>query len=358
MKIDFKKFKELEVEGYLRCQTNTTGKLYIWNYSAKTQIEQLWTPETLLARGLITTEEGIIVKRPFSKFFNYSEHAQDFLPDVPVGEDFEIFEKADGSLGILYSCDYGHRIASRGSFTSEQSVRATTIFQEKYSHCRFDPNITYLFEIIYPENRIVVDYGETEDLILLAMIDTESGMDLPLPDQSSVPYPVVKTWKDGTSLESLMEEKVDNFEGWVIRFESGLRVKVKLEEYVRIHRIVTNLNNRRVWEALSTDIPLDLWLESVPDEFYSWALGVAKDLKDKFKELESLVTRRFREIENSFGDESWSRKDFALKARNTSEISAILFAMLDCRPYSDMIWKKIRPEVVITPFKEDSEYVG
>ena len=37
------------------------------------------------------------------------------------------------------------------------------------------PGKTYLFEIIYPENRIVVDYGDYKGLVLIDVIDNETG---------------------------------------------------------------------------------------------------------------------------------------------------------------------------------------
>ena len=61
--------------------------------------------------------------------------------------------------------------AHRSRLTSEQATRATDLYRRKYTEFRPNPGLTYLFEIIYPGNRIVVDYGATEDLILLAVID-------------------------------------------------------------------------------------------------------------------------------------------------------------------------------------------
>ena len=37
------------------------------------------------------------------------------------------------------------------------------------------PGYTYLFELIVLWNRIVVDYGDDEKLIVLGVIETESG---------------------------------------------------------------------------------------------------------------------------------------------------------------------------------------
>ena len=132
----------------------------------------------MTCRGLIARGDGTIVARPFPKFFNLDEIIArgESLP----AEDFEVFDKLDGSLGILYHDSAGHpRIATRGSFLSEQAARGTGLLREKYGDLRFDPACTYLFEIIYPENRIVVDYAGLTDLVLLAVIDTDSGAERP-----------------------------------------------------------------------------------------------------------------------------------------------------------------------------------
>ena len=56
------------------------------------------------------------------------------------------------------------------------------------------------------------------------------------------------------------------------------RVKIKYAEYVRLHRIVTGLNARTVWEVLVTGGDLDELTEPLPDEFHAWVRGVAAEL--------------------------------------------------------------------------------
>lgn len=66
-------------------------------------------------------------------------------------------------------------IATRGSFTSEQAGHATAVLHTCYP--RFEPpeGLTVLFEIVYPGNRIIVDYCDTDDLVLLGAVDTATG---------------------------------------------------------------------------------------------------------------------------------------------------------------------------------------
>src|SRR5438132_2764187 len=155
--------------GYLSCRKHPTDDLLIWNYTQKTQWERNWTPETRMCRGLITTSAGEIVARPFEKFYNAGEWLS-MGNAIPV-EPFEVYEKLDGSLGILYHlANGGWAIATRGAFESPQAQVGTGLLDGLPATFEPSPRYTYLFEIIYPENRIVVNYGDRRELVLLAVI--------------------------------------------------------------------------------------------------------------------------------------------------------------------------------------------
>src|SRR5665213_4194886 len=71
-----------------------------------------------------------------------------------------------------------------------------------------------------------------------------------------------------------------NQEGFVIYFpESDLRVKVKFEEYVKLHRILTGLSERRIWEHISQGGTIEDFIEGVPDEFFDWVHEVDARLR-------------------------------------------------------------------------------
>ena len=80
-----------------------------------------------------------------------------------------IYEKVDGSLGISFYCEYSKqwRIITRGHFGSKQAQWAMKYIQDIKMDESLTRGHTYLFEIVYPENRIGVDYGDFEGLILL-----------------------------------------------------------------------------------------------------------------------------------------------------------------------------------------------
>ncbi len=129
-------------DGLLYKQTHPTLPLTIWNYTETVQYGDLWDEITLMSRGLVTDDQGTIFARPFTKFFNMEEGKH--TPTV----DFEVFEKVDGSCIILFYYNHEWIFASRGSFTSEQSVKAKEL-SSKYPLHSLDKQKTYIFEIIY-----------------------------------------------------------------------------------------------------------------------------------------------------------------------------------------------------------------
>ena len=334
-KVDLAKLYKLVDEGYLTTQKHPLTELHIFNYSQKAQYSGYWDEYTLIARGLITDSEGNIIARPFKKFFNLEEHKEEITEPI-----ISITEKMDGSLGILYFVGDKPYLATRGSFSSEQALKGTEILNKKYSHINFDKNTTYLFEIIYPQNRIVVDYNQIEDLILLAMIDTKSGTDLELID---IGLPLVKSYQDINDITVLKSLEEKNREGFVVRFASGLRLKVKFSEYVRLHRILTGINAKDIWEYLKDDKNFDQLLEKVPDEFFQWVQSTVDTLKSKYKQIEDKAHSEYKELA--------SRKETA-EYSNSCTYPAIMFKIFDKRDYSEIIWKFVKPRAD-KPFKAD-----
>ena len=168
-------------------------------------------------------------------------------------------------------------------------------------------------------------------MVLTAVIDTATGADVPLED---VGFPLVKQYhgiKDIAILKTLEET---NREGFVIKYKSGLRVKVKFEEYLRIHRIVTQVSNVSIWEYLSQEMPFDEILDRVPDEFFDWVKATIADLKAQYTAIENQCRADFKVLE--------TRKESAAYYFTCAHPS-VLFKMLDGLPYKEVIWKMLRP---------------
>jgi RNA ligase len=347
--IDIAAFREREAQGLITARTHPTEDLIIWNYTPQCQYAGAWDEVTLQARGLITKSDGTVVARAFQKFFNYEQHQG----DLPL-EPFKVTEKLDGSLGILFFINDTPYIATRGSFTSDQALRATRILHERYKdffpHLRATSQYTYLFEIIFPANRVVVDYGDMEDLVLLAMIRTDTGEEYDIHDPAVIdlwPFPVTKYYDGIADIAELRKREEANREGFVIRFESGLRIKMKMAEYIRLHRILTQVNARVIWERLRDKQAFDDLLERVPDEFYAWIADVRNGLLAQYKAVEDESKALYERVKDLP-----TRKEQAAIVLRQREISAVVFHMLDGKDYQDIIWKQLRPEAQ-RPFRED-----
>ncbi len=341
---EVQRLSALVEQGYLTVRLHPTADLLLWNYTPKTQFERYWTPETMMCRGLITRSDGTIVAKPFCKFFNWEEYEG----PLPL-EAFTVTEKMDGSLGIVYFLEGTPYIATRGSFTSEQARRGTAILHRKYAHFPFQPQYTYLFEIIYPGNRIVVDYGDMEDVILLAVIETATGRELDI-SPTEYPFPVVKRYDGIKDLAQLKALEAENQEGFVIRFESGLRLKLKFATYKRLHRLLTQCTSRTIWELLRTEQSFDDLLQRVPDEFYTWVQQTRDELLAQFCAIETqsrTVVERVRDLPTR-------KEQAAIILQERSR--AIMFLMLDGRDYKEAIWKLLYPPAE-RPFRIDEESV-
>ncbi len=330
-------FKNMEKDGLIIVNKHPEEALFIANYTAKVQYDRLWTDKLLQCRGLIFDHNEQIIARPFPKFFNLSEHEPEEIPVEP----FEVFEKMDGSLGILYWIGDTPYISTRGSFTSEQALEGTCILNEKYTHLfdNLNKEATYLFEIIYPENRIVVDYKDKRDLVLLAVIDTKTGKDLAYDIHG---FNTVKKYSSVKDLSSLVELNNKNKEGFVVRYASGFRIKVKFEEYVRLHKIITQVSSTVIWEHLKDDKPMDELLEKIPDELYEWIKFTKKDLINQFNNISKEANKEWKAILKTL-PENHSEKDFALVA-SKRQYPSLLFSLNKGRDMAPRIWAMIRPD--------------
>jgi RNA ligase len=306
--IDLSVLNEMLAARYVRETFHPTLPYSILNYTAAAQYDRVWNPVVRACRGLIWhNATGEVLARPFPKFHNYGEHEEGALDlEAPA----VVTEKLDGSLGILYPTPSGHAVATRGSFASEQALHATALWRRHYEqHWRPEPGLTYLFEIVYPGNRVVVDYGDRDDLVLVAVLDVETG----LPASPTYwPGPRAREHPYRTLAEALAAPPRENSEGLVVYLPAtNERVKIKQDDYVALHRILTGTNARNVWEVAAvracapsirelkhwgTYLGIDParaeevlalgddWLESVPDEFYAWVGEVRSTVESQASE--------------------------------------------------------------------------
>ena len=326
-------------DGLLECQSHPTLPLKIYNYSRDCQFEKKWDDITLAMRGTVLDDRGVLIAKSYNKFFNIDE-----LQDIP-NEEFDVYEKLDGSLGIHFNYKGEWIFASKGSFISEQAIKGKEIFDRKYGHIQLYHTITYIFEILYMENRIVCHYSE-DDVILTGVFvgTTELNIDYHFFDGLTR----VKKYNGLTNIKEMKSMIGDNREGFVIKFRnSGVRAKIKGEEYVRLHRLLTNFSNVDIWECLRNKTNFNDFLDRTPDEFDSWVRGVKNGLVDGYHKIEETVHLLFEEFKDKrpgFSFDSVGKKEFAMWVKEQPrQYQPILFLLYDGKDYSDTIWRMLRP---------------
>lgn len=350
--------------GNVSVNEHPAGGLFIYNYTPKVQYGRLWDEVTTATRGLILDGDGTIVARPFPKFFNWGELDEDKQSELygraAGGETVHVETKFDGSLGILYPHPVTRepQIATRGSFTSEQAQWANEWIAEHHPRGSwpYQNGITFLGEIIYPDNRIVVDYGGWRGIVHLATINNATGRNVKLGVYTHMPHGIFAPKPDPVdfSATEILEGAVDGTmqgeeaEGYVLRWAlDDYRVKVKFEDYVRLHRLVTGTTARTIWEALVAGQDVDEILYHVPEEFEQWVRETAAGLKQQFRRIVLDAYNEYFRLRPLADD----RKEFALEAVKW-EHPDLLFMLLDGRDIAPAVWKRLRPKAE-RPFRSD-----
>jgi len=207
-----------------------------------------WKSELSVLRGLVVDEEDNIVAFPYRKFWEYRENTN--LNDIRSV--WELSEKIDGSLIIVFLYNGKLYTKTKSSFDSWQALRALKILGQ-CPHV-FQEGYTYLFEYVSPENQIVVYYPK-ETLYFLDIIKI-SGEEKPklitgseirlrtrLLLENTFGTDVIKVpfRKVFPSLEIALSFPVQPLsEGYVLKAletDPPIMFKLKTEEYKIIHSV-------------------------------------------------------------------------------------------------------------------------
>lgn len=312
------------------------------------------------SRGIIL-EKGTwnIVAHPFDKFFNYGEsYAYNLLLD-----DSYILEKVDGSIIKVYFYNGEWRVATNGTIDANDAsnmdgISFAKIFFDVVSKEDFDkltadfsPNLTYIFELIHPANRIVVDYDGLKELIFIGLKENDGKLcDFNIFYKSikkkyeklfkSLPirFPKVfdlKKVKDVSELSEIADkenESGNGFEGFVItQVKDDIvigRVKVKSPKYVHLHHVATG-------ESVTNNL-IRVLLENEEEEFEVYLDKLPDSVKEEYKLLKKtyfdLIEYLSKEGEYYRKRASTiTRKDLALDIQNKIRRNRVgfMFTMVD-----------------------------
>lgn len=355
--LDTNKLEDLILAKRINVQVHPDLPLRIYNYSNMAQFAGEWTNEERVCRGLIVGPNDEIIARGPSKFFNYGQPG---APEVAMDSDVAVYRKEDGSLGIGWSYEGHYGIATRGSFTSDQAVHATALahrfpeaFKAQVNICKEGFNATPIYEIVYSENRIVLNYGDRDENIFLGKVSDETGIiiDRPNPeDDESGFFKGYMKFADALALPI-----PDDEEGYVLDIidwseaEATGHLKLKGDRYKELHGAIFGLSERRIWEAIGEGRDMDMFVADLPDELQPWAQGVVDDLRHKTLALVTEVAIAYGAVALGNGRDPKDlprgvvAKDFVTQY---PDIKGPLFSMLDGNDKAVLEWahKQVRPD--------------
>lgn len=346
--LDIDEIGQLVTNGYVSCKRHNEFPLYIYNYTKSASYcikPDDWSDTLHKCRGLIVHHDGEIVAFGQKKFWNYDpEKHSESGPYV-------VADKLDGSLGIVYEWEGVPYVATRGSFHSEMADWANEFLDTNpkyrdYLKLWTEDGYTPHVEIIYNDNRIVIDY-DYEDLVLLGWTHPRTGNWLNLAADSEghpfgYPGRVAKVFPSDTHLY----EDRPNAEGYVIQFlDSGNRYKIKHDWYIELQRAAISLTPKRIWRHL-VDGTIDKFMMDLPNEFYDDAEAMERELLKKFRAAHSRYLKCF--IDNL--DLTLTRKEQAQKiAHLPGDEKSAFFMLLDANGNSggrlrNYVWEQIKPK--------------
>jgi hypothetical protein len=332
--------------------------LYLFSYNHI--LSDFSIPLVKAARGCVLDigEAGVTpVCVPFYKFHNYGEPCAD-----PIDwQSARLFEKIDGSLIKLYYNPHSQKMefCTNGSFNidcsfvpsidgwiAESETTFKTLIDEalkkynitfkstesisevtEFGKCQMK-DFTYLFELISPQNRIIVPYTETDLVLLGARRNSGDYQEISAQEAhgllvESGAFPVSKP----IDLPNPSQERVlayvaglgKNHEGVVVCDSAWKRVKVKCEEYVRLHALKGNgFTEKALWTAMMEG-SIDDILGNFPEykDFYAKKIrGPLDKICGKLVELAMECGQHFPDT----GDAKADKKSYAMWVRSVPQV--------------------------------------
>lgn len=269
-----------------------------FKYTAQTIYSANWNHVTMHARGhVFEVSSGKCVLRPWDKFFNYNELVQPdgkFTPIYHTSVDegmgfpqnfanekmqenlgrFTATDKLDGSLCIAGLVNGEPMVTSSGAIHSEHAEWSRKWLSDKRVLDKFEPGFTYMFETIADAFLHPIKY-DYEGCTLLGIIDNATGQEMPFDNAErtaqewgiSSPQRIdVANLEDAQKFVSGLPA---NKEGIVITFENGFKVKMKGDEFLKVHKLFHGLTPRYLMDNFSIEtmtFPQSI-TSVIPEEF-------------------------------------------------------------------------------------------
>lgn len=254
--------KELAVQKFLRCGgtleelrkppysliVKEEGSLVLLKYTQG--VSDGFNPIVNECRGIVLDRDDnwFAVCHPFYRFYNAGQ------PEAAkLGNSLNVYEKCDGSLCKVYNyrgewmCGSNTTIDARNTFIDGRfnffELVEAALATRGYTWETFTENLlptyTYMFELICPETRQVVDYGDKRELVYLGDRNNYTLEEYFTPI-AGLTYPKIYPLTTMEEIAVAVEELGDNAEGFVVVDENWNRNKVKSSNYFKLHYAANN----------------------------------------------------------------------------------------------------------------------
>ena len=303
--------KDLEING---------AKVFIYNYliADKVALADKYAKEL---RGLTITHEGgherVFLSCP--KFYNINEVPENEEKILQNKKIKKVTDKMDGSLIQFIEINGEVLAKSKQSFENDQSKMAQEILDESTELKFFildcwSNNYHPLFELVGPDNQIVVDYPKNEIYLIGVRNDDGHFIDL-----EKFYYKYSAACYNLTLDEMIHQAKTaKDIEGFVVKFTDESIVKIKTIDYLEKHRLVSDGDSYKTILKRILEENIDDVLQVIPE-------AKRARIRNLEKYLDEYVVHYTQQIHDIIKKQSTkSRKEIVEEVRTHRFFSVIM----------------------------------
>lgn len=273
------------------------------------------------SRGCIINNETLeYTCRSFIKFFNVQEE----LASSIDWDSSRIQTKYDGSIIKCWYDGELWRVSTNGTIDSSTAIIEGDFisFYELFNMAKGDldfdklnKNRSYIFELTSPLNKVVVDYKEHK-IFHIGTIDTKSGEEFN--EDIGIEKPKEFHCNNVNDIINAVNSMSYDEEGYVVVDRYWNRVKIKSPEYVRVHRLYSNVMTKR------------RALEIIRINEQSEFLAYFPQYIDLFKNIENAYSKLIKDMSEELKLSMFTdnKREFAMVKKDT-EFSDFLFKTFD-----------------------------
>lgn len=313
------------------------GNLVLFKYS---QVDSdFFNPIVKECRGIILERDTWrVIAYAFNKFGNFGEAYADKID----WESAIVETKEDGSLIKVYFYDGEWRVGTNGTIFAENAKLDSgpyknfrQLFDAAAEKCgldfsRLNRYYTYNFELCSEFNVIVCPQSEMR-LIHIGTRNNRTFQEV----EADIGIPHPQRYALSSLEDCIAMAKTFDFtrEGFVVKDKNYNRIKVKSEDYVKAHRMISN-------NKVSEEKILSLICSGEEEEFLSYFptyTTIFQDIKIKRDKLKYLFYEIKKEV-FSLKEKGMKRKDFAQLVKN-NDFSFLYFLIYDNSQLNFLDWE-------------------